>query len=97
MQLNFTGKNIEVTPALKSFTAEKFNILEKRYPTIHYINIVFYVEHMTQTVEATLHFNGLEIHATAKDNDMYKAIELLADKLQIQLNKHKQKNIEGHR
>lgn len=97
MNLNFVGKNIEVTPALKDIATEKFKTLEKRYHQIATINIVFEVEHVTKIAEATVHIAGTEIHATAKDEDMYKAIDLLVAKLSGQITKHKEKIIEKHR
>lgn len=97
MQLQFVGKNIEVTPALKSHATDKFNTLEKRFSPISHVNIVFYVENESQVVEATLHYNGLEIHATAKDNDMYRSIDLLVAKLLGQMTRHKEKVIDSHR
>ena len=97
MQLNFVGRNIEITPAIKSFTTEKLSPLEKRYSHINHINIVLHIENVTHIAEGTVHVNGTEIHATAKDDDMYKAIEALADKLLGQVTKYKEKIIEQHR
>lgn len=97
MQLHFVGKNIDVTPALKSFTTDKFKPLEKRYSHITNVNVVFHVEHHSQIAEATVHFNGTEIHASATSEDMYKSIEALADKLLGQITKHKEKLIDSHR
>lgn len=91
MQLHYVGKNIEVTPALKAFTAEKFKSLEKRYHLITHVHVVFIVEKNEQIAEATVHANGTEIHATAKSEDMYQSIEALAHKLLGQITKHKEK------
>ena len=97
MQLHLVGRNVEVTPAIKDFTIEKFKPLEKRYSHIATVNVTLHVEHLTHIAEATVHFNGAEIHATAKDADMYKAIELVVEKLLGQITKHKEKTIESHR
>lgn len=96
MQLHFTGRNIEVTPALKTFTTEKFERLQHRHQHITNINIIFHVEKNTHTAEATLNLDGTEIHASAKTDDMYSAIDELADKLLTQITKHKEKQV-GHR
>ena len=96
MQLNFVGRNMEVTSALKTFTLEKFKPLEIRYDQITQINITFHIEHITQIAEATVHIRGAEIHATAKDEDMYKAINMLIDKLLGQIDKHKNKLTSHH-
>ena len=96
MQLHFAGKNIEVTPALKEFTTEKFKALEKRYSNITNVYVVFHIENVTHTAEATVHLNGAEIHASAKDSDMYKAIGILAEKLVNQITRHKEKETDHH-
>jgi putative sigma-54 modulation protein len=97
MQLHFVGKNIEVTDALKNITIEKFQALEKRHSHITNVHVVFVIENLTQIVEATIHVNGTEIHATARSEDMYKSIDLLVDKLVGQMTKLKEKVIDSHR
>ena len=96
MEFHFAGRNIEVTPALKEFTTDKLKSLEKRGHNITHIYIAFHVENLTHTAEATVHLGGTEIHATAKDNDMYKAIGLLADKLMAQITKQKERLTDHH-
>jgi len=95
MQLHFTGRNIDVTPALKKFATEKMDKLERLNSAIHSINITFHVENVTHTAEATAHLDGAEIHASAKAADMYIAIDELIDKLVSQIKKHKEKH-SGH-
>ena len=95
MRLNFTGRNIEVTPALKTFTQEKFQRLERRHDNISAISIVFQVENLTHIAKANLHLEGAEIHATAESDDMYNAIDKLIDKLLGEITKHKEKRT-GH-
>lgn len=96
MNLHFTGRHIEITQALKDFTTEKFSVLEKRDHTISNVYVIFHIEHLTHTAEATVHISGAEIHATAKDDDMYKAIVTLVDKLLNQITKHKEKVTDHH-
>ena len=97
MQLHFVGKNIDVTPALKDYTAEKIKPLEKRYNHISNVNIVFHIENLTHIAEGTVHISGTEIHATAESDDMYASIDAMAEKLLGQITKHKEKIIEQHR
>lgn len=96
MQLNFTGRNIELTPALKDYASEKFQKLERRYTSINKVNISFHIEHLAHIAEATLHFEGADFHASAEDTEMYAAIDKLIDVLIGQITKHKEK-ISGHR
>lgn len=96
MQLHFTGHNIEVTPALKSVTQEKLQRLQRHYENINSIYVIFHTEHVDQVAEATVHLDGIEIHAKAQAHDMYNAIDMLVDKLMVQITKHKEKLIDNH-
>lgn len=96
MQINIKGHRLEVTPALKTFTQEKFDKLERHFDKITAINVLFDVEKLRQIAEATILVAKGELHATAESEDMYTAIDILVDKLDRQLIKHKEK-IRGHR
>jgi putative sigma-54 modulation protein len=91
MQINITGHRMEVTPALKAFTEEKLNRLERHFEQIRSINVIFDVEKLRQIVEATVVVNRGEVHASSESEDMYTAIDALIDKLNRQLMKHKEK------
>lgn len=91
MQIHFTGRNIEITPALKTFTTEKMQRIERRFTNINAVNVTFLVENVMQIAEATVHINGVDLHATARSEDMYSAIDELVDKLLTQITKHKEK------
>lgn len=96
MQINITGHRLEVTPALKVFTEEKLNKLEHHFDSIISINVVFDVEKLRQIVVATIFVANGEVHASSESEDMYAAVDLLVDKLNSQLMKHKGKMI-SHR
>ena len=91
MQLNLTGHRLDVTPALRAFTEEKFEKLERHFDNITSINVVFDVEKQRQIVEATILIAKGELHASSESEDMYTSIDLLIDKLNRQLMKHKEK------
>lgn len=91
MQINFTGHRMEVTPALRSFTEEKFDKLGRHFDKITAINVIFDVEKLRQIAEATILVAKGELHASSESEDMYTAIDILVDKLDRQLIKHKEK------
>ncbi len=91
MQLNITGHNVEITPAMREFVTAKFSKLEQFFDRINQVYIVLKVEKVTQIADANLHVNGGEIHASAEGQDMYAAVDGLIDKLARQLTKHKDK------
>lgn len=91
MQLNITGRHIEVTDSLRDYLDSKFLKLERHFDNINNVHVILNVEKMNQIAEATLHINGGEIFAVAEHNDMYAAIDNLIDKLDRQVIKHKEK------
>lgn len=97
MQINVTGQNIEVTPALRSYVQSKFERVERHFDNVTGIHVVLGVEKQRQRAEAKLRVAGGNLFADAEHEDMYAAIDLLIDKLDRQLIKHKDKLGDHHR
>ena len=95
MQINFTGHRMKVSPALKTFTQEKFDKLERHFDKITAINVIFDVEKLRQIAEATILVAKGELHASSESENMYTAVDILVDKLDKQLIKHKEQ-MRGH-
>ena len=91
MQLNITGHHLEITDAIRQFVSEKFAKLEQYFDRINQVNVTLSIEKVDHIAEATVFINGGELHASAEQEDMYAAIDVLIDKLARQLNKHKDK------
>lgn len=95
MKSSFIGKNLEITPAIKSYTEEKLHRLTKREPNL-VIAFTFSVENVTQIAEATFHYHGTDLHAKATSSNLYAAIDELMDKLLTLLTKQKEKLSDHH-
>lgn len=89
--IQFTGHQMEVTPALRAIAEEKLEKLDRHYDRITGVHVVFNVEKLSQIVEATVHVAHAELHARAESENMYNALDELIDKLDRQLIKHKEK------
>lgn len=96
MQLSVSGHHIELTDALRSYVASKFERLERHYDHMTNVHVVLSVEKVVQRAEATVHISGAEVFADAEADDLYAAIDALADKLDRQIVKHKEKLVERH-
>ena len=88
MQLNISGHQLDITDALRDYVTEKMARLERHF------EVTLEVEKLRQKAEATLHIAGGEVVALAEHTDMYAAIDMLTDKLDRQLIKHKEKHID---
>mgnify|MGYP002662050830 CR=1 FL=1 len=93
MRIEIVGHQIEVTPALRNAIIGKFDKLERHSETLLDGRVTLTVEKLEQKVDATLNLSGHTIHAAAAAPDMYSAIDLLLDKLDRQVVKHKEKSI----
>lgn len=89
--IQFSGHGVEVTPGLHDFTTEKFARIHKHATKITSIHVFFSVHKLSQEAEATVRIPGHEVHASAASEDMYKAVDLLVDKIIHQLDKYKEK------
>ena len=96
MQINFTGHHFDVTPALREYTISKFDKLQRHFDKINSINVIFDIEKLQQTAEATIHVAKAELYASSKSESMYNSIDALVEKLDRQLIKHKEK-LTNHR
>ena len=95
MQINITGHHVEVTDPLREYVEAKFERLQRHFDQITNTDVTLIVEKLVQKAEATVHISGADIFAAAESEDMYAAIDALADKLDRQLIKHKEKT-RGH-
>ena len=94
MQVNISGHQLDVTDAMRDYVGEKLGRLERHFDKITNVQVIMQVEKLKQQIEATLHVAGREVVANAEHEDMYAAIDLLTDKLDRQLIKHKEKQLD---
>jgi putative sigma-54 modulation protein len=91
MQINLTGHHVEITESLREYVISKFSKLERHFDQINNINVILNVEKLQQIAEAKVSLRGTEVFATSEHADMYAAIDILIDKLDRQVIKHKEK------
>jgi putative sigma-54 modulation protein len=96
VNLNLTGHHLEITPAIRAYVVNKLDRVARHFDHVIDVNVVLSVDKLRQIVEANVHVLGKEIHAESIDPDMYAAIDALADKLDRQVVKHKEK-LKDHR
>lgn len=96
MQINTSGHHLELTPAIKDYVKNKLERLSHHNDLITNVNVFLTVQKLEQIAEARVHVNGKEIFANSSAEDLYAAIDLLSDKLDRQLIKHKEKR-QSHR
>ena len=96
MKFIIIGKNIEVTPALKSAVEEKIGKLEKYFNPGTEVHVTLSVEKDRQKIEVTIPVKGNIIRSEQVSNDMYISIDLVEEIIERQLKKYKSKLIDKH-
>ncbi|HOJ92851.1 MAG TPA: ribosome-associated translation inhibitor RaiA [Dictyoglomaceae bacterium] len=102
MQINFTSKNVPISQSLQEYAEKKLSKLTKFFENINSIEVIFSEENWRDgnkrhIVEVTLDANGRLIKASEANQDFRTSIDLVIDKLEIQLKKLKGKMTERDR
>jgi len=93
VKYNIRGQQIAVTDALRDYVEKKLSRLERYFesPLTSEVNVTLSVIKNKQGVEVTIPLTGVMLRAEEKHDDMYAAIDLVVDKLERQIRKHKTK------
>jgi putative sigma-54 modulation protein len=91
MNLNLTGHHLAITSAIRDYVVVKLDRVTRHFDHVIDVTVVLSVEKLRHKVEVNLHTRGKDIHVEAVEPDMYAAIDALADKLDRQVLKHKEK------
>ena len=97
MRIEITGHQIDVTPALRDYVNNKFERLQRHFDNLLDIHAILTVEKLEHKAEASIQMSGRTAFAEVIAENMYAAIDLLADKLDRQVIKHKEKLTDHHR
>jgi ribosome hibernation promoting factor len=91
MNLNVSGHHLEVTPAIRTYVQSKLERVKRHFDHVIDAHVILTVEKLKQKAEVTLHVRGKELHCKSEEDDLYAAIDLLADKLDRQVLRYKDK------
>jgi putative sigma-54 modulation protein len=96
MEFEYTGRHIDVTPALRSHVEEHFGKLEQLFEnaTTARAHVIIEVVKNRQNAEILLHWRDHTLTAKDTHADMYQALTRCIDKIEKQAVKLKKKMIE---
>jgi putative sigma-54 modulation protein len=97
MQIDITGHQVEVTTSMRDYFTTKFERIKRHFDQVIKVHAILSVEKLEHKAEATMHINGKTIFAESVQEDLYAAIDLLIDKLDKQVRRHKDKVTNKHR
>ncbi len=92
MNINITGRRLDVTPAMKEYTTQKVEKLNRFYDRIHRVDAILTDEGDRQIVEVKAHVGkGTTLVGKVENPDMYAALDLVVAKLERQITRYKEK------
>ena len=91
MNINVTGRHIEITENLRQYVIEKISKFEKYLGSIFDAAITLDVEKYRHKADVLLKANSVAIQAESVTSEMYASIDDVVDKLERQLKKQKGK------
>jgi putative sigma-54 modulation protein len=91
MKVTVTGKNIEMTQALRNIVEKKLSRLDRYFEPEVSAHATMSVEKNRHRIEVTIPFNGVILRGEVVNDDMYASIDLVLDKIEGQIRKQKTK------
>ena len=98
MHIHVNGRNLEITEAIKAYVKEKIGKVTHHYDQVQAIDVILSViknpaatgKHIAEVI---CKLNTGAIHCEESAESMYASIDLLADKLDRQVKKYKDKSL----
>ena len=92
MNLSVSGHQLEITPAIRDYVGGKLARIERHFDHVFDVHVILSSARTGRKAEVTLHLRGKDLYCECEDRDLYAAIDLLVDKLDRQVLRHKEKH-----
>jgi len=101
MNLTISGHHLEVTPALRGYVTSKLERISRHFDQVVDIKVLLTVDNLKekdlrQKAECNIHVKGRDLFAESAHADLYAAVDDLADKLDRQVLRYKDKTQDHH-
>jgi len=97
MVVEFTGRQVEIAPAVRALAERKIGKLAKVLPGITHVRVVLGADKRRQRAEVSVHSPHLDLVANEVAGDASVAVSTVIDKLTRQAQRHKEKVRGGKR
>ncbi len=96
MNLTISGHHLEVTPALRGYVTSKLERISRHFDQVVDMKVLLTVDNLKekdlrQRAECNIHVKGRDLFAESAHADLYAAVDDLADKLDRQVLRYKDK------
>lgn len=89
MNLSISGHHLDVTPSIREYVLNKLARVLRHFDNVIDTQVMLSVEPLRHRAEITMRVRGKDIHCEAVDENLYAAIDALADKIDRKVIQHK--------
>jgi putative sigma-54 modulation protein len=93
MEVEYTGRAVEITPAIKEFTENHLRKIRKILGEAIEVHVILTVEKYRHIAEINLKSRSFKFNGLEETHDMYTSINAVLEKIERQALKHKGKKI----
>jgi putative sigma-54 modulation protein len=91
MELNITARHLKLTSAIADYAQKKLDKAKKYLDHLIWAQVVLDVEKTRHIAEFVIHASGHTFTAKEESADLYAAIDLASDKMDMQLRRYKER------
>ncbi len=91
MQVRITGRNIQLTEAMKNYVDKKIKRLEKYLDEPIDIQVILNVEKFRQIAEVNVSSKSGSFYGSEESHDIYASVDMVVDKLEEQVRRKKER------
>ncbi len=91
MQISVSFRNVDPSDHLKGYAENRMARLKKYMDEPIEIYLVLSIQKFRHTADVTISANGMKIKAQEETGDLYSAIDMVLDKIEKQVKRHREK------
>ncbi len=91
MQISVSFRNVDPSENLKSYAETRMARFKKYMEEPVEIHLVLSIQKFRHTADVTISANGIKIKAQEETGDLYSAIDMVLDKIEKQIKRHREK------
>ena len=89
MNLVISGHHMAITPSIRGYVEDKLSRIRRHFDHVIDVSVILTVDQLARKAEVSCHDAGKDIVVKSDDPDLYAAIDAVADKLDRQIIKYK--------
>jgi len=91
MQVNISARHVKLTPAIAEYVQKKLEKAKRYFDHLIWAQVILSVEKDRHIAEIVIHASGRTFMAKEESMDLYAAVDLASDKIDMQLRRYKEK------